>query len=98
MTIKLTILILLFSSTSLLGQTNNICVKEIPHYKNGQVDIFYHKTHLHFPKLKIDSLENGFDSLALRLWYHWSFEQDEIMLQIKKNSFGAMDWHFIQIF
>src|SRR6516225_598402 len=55
-----------------LGDTTKPFKKEIPRYPNGKFDIFYILSKTKQRQLGLDSLENGFDSLQVRVWYDFS--------------------------
>lgn len=35
--------------------------------------------------MNLDSIESGFDSLQIRLWYHYSIDDNDFLIVIKKN-------------
>jgi hypothetical protein len=59
-------------------------VKDIPLDKNGKVVASYKYKNEIVSKLKIDTLENGFDSIQIRIWYGYAFK-DTAQLVIVKN-------------
>ena len=58
-------------------------IRDIPKYKNGVLLNFYFKEDIHKANLK--NIENGFDSICIRLWYMYAFGPWQIV-EIKKNS------------
>lgn len=74
--------------------------KEIPTYKNGGVDLFYELKKQKEKQLKLDSLESGFDSLQIRIWYDYALliNRELIIIQRTKGKWTAdryemvVDW------
>ena len=46
--------------------------KEIPTYTNGEPNLFFKLAQQKVKQLKIDTLQNGFDSLQIRIWHDYS--------------------------
>src|SRR5437762_516793 len=46
--------------------------KEIPCYASGKKDIFYTAIRKFEKIANLDTLENGFDSLQIRIWYNYA--------------------------
>lgn len=46
--------------------------KEIPIWNDGEVDLFYKLTKQKGEQLKLKDLEEGFDSLQIRIWFDYS--------------------------
>jgi hypothetical protein len=59
--------------------------KEIPKYQSGEADIFYKLAKTKGKQLGLDSLENGFDNLQIRVWYDFSFVSDRKLVSIKNS-------------
>jgi hypothetical protein len=79
-------LTLLICST---GQTSNGTTrfkKEIPTWKNNEPDLFYKLTQQKVKQLKIDSLQSGYDSLQIRVWYEYSLITLRNLLIIKRTN------------
>jgi len=56
--------------------------KEIPTYSDGGVSIFYELAKTRQKQLGLDSLENGFDNLQIRLWYDFSLVRERKLVVI----------------
>lgn len=56
--------------------------KEIPTYRNGRVSIFYELVKAKQKQLGLDSLENGFDNLQIRVWYDFSLVRERKLVVI----------------
>jgi hypothetical protein len=54
--------------------------KEIPANKNGQPSISYNIAQLKAKQLNLESLENGYNSLQIRLWYADSSEYNHLLV------------------
>jgi hypothetical protein len=59
--------------------------KEIPTYNNGEPDLFYKLTQQKVKQLKIDTLQSGYDSLQIRIWYDYSLMSLRKLLIIKRT-------------
>ena len=85
-----TIIILLAAFlTSCFGQTSNDTLKfkkEIPTWKNGEPDLFYKLTQQKVKQLTLDTLQSGFDSLQVRIWYDYSLVNLRKLLIIKRTN------------
>lgn len=55
-------------------------IKEIPKYKNGQYNVFYTAYSNAAIALGLDKIENGFDSLQLRIWYPERVQQHVVVI------------------
>ena len=66
--------------------TTTIFKKEIPTYKIGGVDLFYELKKQKEKQLKLDSLESGFDSLQIRIWYHDALLINRELIVIKRTN------------
>lgn len=62
--------------------------REIPTYKNGEVDVFYRVAKDKQRQLGLDSLENGFDNLQIRVWYDFSFIRERKLVIISNKDTG----------
>lgn len=60
--------------------------KEIPLTKKGKPDFFYKLIKQKAAQLKLDSLEKGYDSLQIRIWYDYSFLENQQLVVIKRVS------------
>jgi hypothetical protein len=58
--------------------------REIPSYKDGEVDLFYTLKKQKEKQLKLDSLESGFDSLQIRIWYDYALLINRELIVIKR--------------
>lgn len=58
--------------------------KEIPTF-NGSFDLFYKLKKQKEDQLKLDSLESGFDSLQIRIWYDYALFQSKDLIIIKRT-------------
>ena len=56
--------------------------KEIPTYQNGKVDIFYELAKAKQKQLGLDSIENGFDNLQIRVWYDFALVRERRLVVI----------------
>jgi hypothetical protein len=56
--------------------------KEIPTYLSGGVDIFYDLAKVKQKQLGLDSLENGFTNLQIRVWYDFSLVRERKLVVI----------------
>jgi hypothetical protein len=59
---------------------------EIPTYKDGGVDLFYKVKKQKEQQLKLDSLESGFDSLQIRIWYDYALLINRDLIVIKRTN------------
>ena len=66
--------------------TTTIFKKEIPTYKIGGVDLFYELKKQKEKQLKLDSLESGFDSLQIRIWYDYALLTNRELIVIKRTN------------
>lgn len=60
--------------------------QDIPLTKKGQPDYFYKLYSYQASQLKLDSLEVGYDSLQIRIWYNYGLLDVQNVVVIKKNS------------
>lgn len=56
--------------------------KEIPTYRDGGVDIFYALAKAKQKQLGLDSLENGFHNLQIRVWYDFALVRERKLVVI----------------
>ena len=56
--------------------------KEIPTYRDGGVDIFYSLAKAKQKQLGLDSLENGFHNLQIRVWYDFALVRERKLVVI----------------
>jgi hypothetical protein len=81
-------MLLLFFSTFCYAQTGDTTEfrKEIPTDVNGDADLSYKLTQQKVKQLKIDSLQTGYDSLQIRVWYDYSLSDVRKLLIIKRTN------------
>lgn len=71
----------------LLYSCNSLIEKDIPLNKKGKPFLSYSYKNQIVQDLKLDRLENGFDSLQIRLWYSYSFKDTAQLIVIKKHDY-----------
>jgi hypothetical protein len=72
--------------------------KEIPTYEDGGVSIFYELKKQKEKQLKLDSLELGFDSLQIRIWYDYALLTNRELIVIKRtNGKWAADHYNLEV-
>jgi hypothetical protein len=84
-----TIILLWTFLTSCSGQTSTDStqfVKEIPTYNNGEQDLFYKLTQQKVKQLKIDTLQSGYDSLQIRIWYDYALVSLRKLIIFKRTN------------
>jgi len=93
-TTLLCVSLLYFSAT---GQDNSVRLREhltkpptlfkknIPSSKTGTRDIFYERKKQAEKQLKLRSIESGFDSLQIRIWYDYALLNNKRLIKIEKN-------------
>ena len=65
----------------------SIVEKDIPIWYENKPDLFYQLISKKSKQLKLDKLENGFDSLQIRIWYDFALSNKDKLLILKyKNS------------
>ena len=64
------------------GDSTSEFKKEIPTYIGGNVDIFYQLAKDRQKQLGLDSLENGFQDLQIRVWYNSSLVKERKLIVI----------------
>ena len=97
--------IIIFSFAACNGQTNHVIQpatfvdtnkafkKEIP-----SVDIFYNLAKAKQNQLGLDSLENGFDNLQIRLWYDFALVRERRLVVItNKDTNWAATVYYLQV-
>jgi hypothetical protein len=86
----LTIIILLTTFLTTSGQTRSDTTKfksEIPTWRDGRPDLFFSLAQQKGKQLSLQSLESGFDSLQIRIWYDYSlFTQRDLLIISRTNS------------
>ena len=83
--IVLSIFLLLFRPA--VSQVDNSFYKEIPHYKSGEIISYYSTIKKYENMFKLDTIENGFDSLQIRVWYHYpKFRTPKNVFILKKQN------------
>ena len=93
--IVLSIFLLLFRPA--VSQVDNSFYKEIPHYKSGEIISYYSTIKKYENIFKLDTIENGFDSLQIRIWYHYpKFRTPKHVFILKKqnNTWTTMLYSF----
>lgn len=65
-------------------QQSDTVVKEIPLDRHGKADLFYRTTKQKANQLGLDSLELGYDSLQIRVWFDYSLARKKHLLIIKR--------------
>jgi hypothetical protein len=85
---KLFLIILSVSIIQLsFAQDKSNFIKDIPHYKSGIPSIYYSSVRKTEKIIKLDTIENGFDSLQIRIWYHYpKFEPAKKILILKNKN------------
>ena len=74
--------------------------REIPTYQDGSGDLFYFVEKAKQKQLGLDSLENGFSNLQIRVWYDYSLvkQRDLVVITNKDTNWTAtvynlqVDW------
>lgn len=64
-------LIVVFSVQLSFSQNISTFHKEVPRYNTGKPSSYYTSIRQYEKKLNLDTIENGFDSLQIRIWYHY---------------------------
>ncbi len=64
------------------GDSTSSFKKEIPTYIGGSVDIFYELAKYRQNQLGLDSLENGFHDLQIRVWYDFALVKEGKLIVI----------------
>jgi len=68
--------------------TATVFKKEIPMYGNGEYDFFYTLYKARHKQLGLDSIENGFENLQIRVWYDFSFVKKRQLVVITNTNSG----------
>lgn len=73
--------------------------REIPLSSNGRPDIFYTSTKANQLQLELDSLENGFDGLQIRIWYDVAYinKQKVVIISYSKAHWTASVYKMVPI-
>ena len=61
-------------------------IREIPTFGDGKPDLFYRLSQQKAKQLKLENLENGYDSLQIRIWYDYSLVTYRSLLIIKQTN------------
>jgi hypothetical protein len=71
--------------------------KEIPTDENGRADLFYELKKQKEKQLKLDSLESGFDSMQIRIWYDYELlvNKELIVIKRKDGKWSADDYEMV---
>jgi hypothetical protein len=79
------------NSPTVFIDTTTSFTKEIPVQKNGAVNVFYQSAKSKQRQLGLDSLENGFDNLQIRVWYDYALvrERKLVVLTNKERKWTA---------
>jgi hypothetical protein len=75
----------LSNSTTVFVDTTKPFKKEIPKYQNGTVSIFYELAKAKQNQLGLDSIENGFENLQIRVWYDFALVRERKLVVIKNE-------------
>lgn len=59
--------------------------KEIPKYDDGKLDLFYLLAKENQKEFKLDSIENGYNGLEIRVWYEFSRVPERRLVIITNN-------------
>lgn len=59
-------------------------IKDIPVTENGEKDPFYERTKARSDSLHLENIEDGHDSLQIRLWYDYQLLQQRKLLVLEK--------------
>jgi hypothetical protein len=65
-------------------KSNDTVTKEIPLDRKGNPDLFYLLAKQKARQLELDSLELGYDSLQLRIWFDYSLSKRKHLVVIKR--------------
>src|SRR5436190_9878753 len=88
---NLIIIILLFASCKgkthsrsplVFVDTTKPFKKEIPIFQDGGINIFYELAKTKQNQLGLDSIENGFDNLQVRVWYDFALVKERKLVVI----------------
>ena len=70
------------NSPSAFVDTTKTFLKEIPTYQDGGISIFYELAKTKQMQLGLDSIEDGFDNLQIRVWYEFALVRDRKLVVI----------------
>lgn len=76
----------LFSCTGRTANHNSEFTREISRYDNGDVDLLYKLTQDKARQLKLDAIENGYDSIKIRVWYNYSLINNRKLLVLSNRN------------
>jgi len=68
--------------------------KEIPTYDDRRFDLFYTLKKQKEKQLNLDSLESGFDSLQIRIWYEYALLTNSELIVIKQTNGKWSAYHY----
>jgi hypothetical protein len=75
---------------------NRVVIKEIPQWNNGVKDLFYRLDVQKSKQLKLDDIENGFDSLQIHIWYEYSLADIRKLIVLKyRNKKWSGSYYYI---
>jgi hypothetical protein len=60
-----------FLIQNLFGQIDTNFTKDIPYYKSGRPTPYFYAIREKEKYLNLDTIENGYDSLQIRIWYNY---------------------------
>lgn len=67
------------------NQSRDTVVKDIPMDKNGKPRSYYKNKEVVEKIIGLESLENGFDSIQIRIWHGYAFNDTSQLIVFKKN-------------
>lgn len=76
---------ILFYSIYLISFSKDTVVKDIPRYQNGNPSVVYQKKRKVEEKVGLTSLEKGFDSMQIRIWYGTALIDSSQLIELKKE-------------
>jgi hypothetical protein len=88
--LHLVLTLLLFSCVGQTDSRKNEFIAEIPRHDNGDVDLFYKLTLDKSQQLNLDSIQTGYDSIQIRIWYEYSLTKTRKLL-VLKNMAGVWE-------
>lgn len=70
-------------------------IKDIPVYSKGDMNIFYRMARQEASQLNLDSLELGYDSIQIRIWYDYSLIPNLglFVMKYSNNKWTAQAFH-----
>jgi hypothetical protein len=101
MKVAITISLLVTLIAYCSAQTDNDSrsfIREIPTDADGKPDLFYRLSQQEAKQLKLENLQNGYDSLQIRIWYDASLTNSCALLVIKRtNSVWSATWYAMSV-